>query len=142
MIIKNNTDHLILIPLDDSGRQVRPVVMGYSPISDEVWAKARPHLEDKLKGESLKELGTVSEKGAGNKMVERAKTLADLSQTEATKLIGETYDVKALNAWLKGNEDAAMETRESVRVVLQDRVKFMTDRSPASAVDDASKGKA
>lgn len=142
MIIKNATDHLILIPLDDSGRQVRPVVMGHSPISDDIWAKARPHLEDKLKDGSLEELGTVTEKGAGNKTVERPKTLADFSQAAAAKIIVETYDVKALNAWLAGNEDAPMETRESIRVVLQDRIKFMTDRSPASAVDDASKGKA
>lgn len=141
MIIKNTTDHIILIPLDDAGRQVRAVVMGWSPISDDIWKSARAHLIDKIKGGDIEEAGTVSEKGAGGKSVERSKTLADFSQTEVSKMVEHMYDVKGMQAWLTGNEDAAMETRESVRVALQERIKFMTDRSPASAVDSDSRGK-
>jgi hypothetical protein len=83
----------------------------------------------------------VSEKGAGNKNIERPKTLADFSQSEVARMSKHMYDVKAMRAWLEGNEDAAQETRESVRVLLQERIKFMTDRSPAGAVDAEGKEK-
>jgi hypothetical protein len=135
MLINNTTDHIILIPLDDSGRQVRPVVMGWSAISDAAWKIAIFDSGD------IEEGGHVSEKGAGNKNIERPKTLADFSQSEVARMSKHMYDVKAMRAWLEGNEDAAQETRESVRVLLQERIKFMTDRSPAGAVDAEGKEK-
>lgn len=142
MIVKNTAERIIVIPLDNSTTRVHRLLMGWSPISDEDWKGAAPHVQGLLTDGVLVELGTVEEKDGKGKPFTRPKILRDLSQTEATKLLNECYDVKALEAWRDGTHGVEQETRESVRVVLQDRIKAMTDRSPTDAATAAKNSKA
>ena len=135
MIVKNATDHVIVIPTDPTGTQQKRLLMGWSHVSDREWAGALPNLSQMLEDGTLEELGTVKAgKGEDGKPTpERARELKDLSPREANKLLKECYDVKCLQAWLEGSKDVPQETRESIRVAIQDRIKAMTDRSPAAA---------
>ena len=141
MIVKNTAERIVIIPLDAGSARVHRLLMGWSPISDEDWKGAAPHIKGLLEDGVLVELGTVEEKDGKGKPVVRSKTLRDLSQNEATKLLNECFDVKALEAWKDGTNGVEQETRESVRVVLQDRIKAMTDRSPADAASASKKAK-
>lgn len=130
MIVKNNSKRVQVLPVDDFGTVTIRVLPGVSPVNDVSWEASKKHTKDLIARKDLVEMGTVDEKDAKGKVAARSKTLQDFSSTEATALIKECYDTKALAAWLDGGEGIVGETRESVRVAIKTQIDFMSDRSP------------
>lgn len=143
MLVKNATDHVLILPTDATGRSQVRLLMGWSEVANTSWQGAVPHIGNLLEDGVIEHLEPVKEKDAsGKKDVERPRELKDLSQKEATKLLKECYDTKCLQGWLEGADGYSHEVRESVRVVIQDRIKMLTERSPSSAAAEDKKAAA